>query len=62
MNYSPTGAAATLVPLTQSGRWYAIRLDLDLGAGTLDAWVDGARVATGVAMAPGPITDLALWA
>jgi hypothetical protein len=60
VNYNRTGAAANLVPATQNGHWYHVVLELDLDTGTLDAWVDGERVVAGIAMHPGPITELGL--
>lgn len=59
-NYDPSGAAASLISTVQMGRWYHIRCEIDLGAGSFDVWVDGALVASGVPMHPGPITSLAL--
>jgi hypothetical protein len=60
VNYSPSGAASNLVTSTEMGHWYHIRCDMDLDNGTLDIWVDGAKVASGISMHPGPIVGLSL--
>jgi hypothetical protein len=60
VNYSATGASRTLVPSTQSGRWYHLRFEINMVMGTMDAWVDGVLVASGLPMHPGPITALSI--
>ncbi|MGH9258645.1 MAG: hypothetical protein ACRD08_01925, partial [Acidimicrobiales bacterium] len=61
INYSPSGAATIIVPALEPGRWYRVRLDLNLDTGMLDAYVDDRLVTSGLPMAPGPISELALW-
>ncbi len=61
LNYSRTGAAATLVAAPAAGRWYRVRLELNFDAGLVDAYVDDELVAAGLPVSPGPLTDLALW-
>ena len=61
LNYSRTGAAATIVAAPAAGRWYRVRLELNVDAGLVDAYVDDALVAAGLPVSPGPLTDLALW-
>jgi hypothetical protein len=60
VNYNVSGAAATIVPSTQSGRWYHIRCDMDLDSNTLDVWVDGSLAASAITMHTGSITELRL--
>ena len=60
VNYSRTGAAATFVPATQMGRWYRIRLEMNMNTGLLDVWVDESLGASDLPMHPGPITGLSL--
>ena len=60
VNYNVSGAAITVVPATQSGRWYHFRCEIDLGTGMLNVRVDGVLVASNIQMHPGPISALAL--
>src|SRR3990172_614711 len=60
VNYSPSGAAAIIVPDTISGRWYYISADIDLDTNLLDVWVDGQPMASNIPIHPGPITDLGI--
>jgi RNA polymerase sigma factor (sigma-70 family) len=60
INYSGTGAAQTIVGSAVSGRWYHLRFDLDMTAGTVDVWVDGSLVTSDIPMHPGPITQLGI--
>lgn len=60
INYSGSGAAQTIVASTESGRWYHLRFDLDMGAGMVDVWVDGGLVLTDIPMHPGPLTALGI--
>lgn len=60
VNYNRRGGTKTLVPLTESGRWYHIRGVMDLDREQLDVWVDGRQVANGIGMNRGPIAGLSL--
>jgi hypothetical protein len=60
VNYSPGGAAINIVPVTQMGHWYHIRCDMNFNSGRMYVWVDGANVAAGIPMHPGPIVGLSL--
>jgi hypothetical protein len=60
INYSGTGAAQTIVASTISGRWYHIRIEMDLNTGSADVWVDGSLAASGIPMHPGPIASLSI--
>jgi hypothetical protein len=60
VNYSGSGAAATIVGSTQTGRWYHIRCEMDLDSNALEVWVDGTLAASGITMHTGPIIELRL--
>jgi len=60
VNYNVSGAATTIVPSTQSGRWYHIRCEMNLDSNTLKVWVDGSLVASDITMHTGAITELRL--
>ena len=60
VNYGPTGAAVTVVPATQMGRWYHLRCQADLSTGLLDVYVDDALAASAVPMHPGSIRSVSV--
>jgi hypothetical protein len=60
INYSVSGAAQTIVSATSSGRWYHIRIEMNLVSGIADVWVDGNIAASGIPMHPGPIVSLSI--
>jgi hypothetical protein len=60
VNYNNSGAAATIVSSTQSGRWYHIRCEINLDSNLLDVWVDSSLAASGITMHTGAITELRL--
>jgi Tol biopolymer transport system component len=58
-NYGPTlRDAVGIVPQTQLGHWYSIRVDFNMNTDRADVWVDGALAARDVPMHPGPIVGL----
>ena len=59
INYRRNGATETIVASTVMRKWYDIRLEIDMDARMLDAYVDDALVAAGIPIRPGPLRALA---
>jgi hypothetical protein len=57
-----TGAPAYVVQATMQDQWYRIRCDLDMDASPnrMNVYVDDVLAASGLEVAPGPITDVVL--
>ena len=59
INYRRNGATETIVASTVMRKWYDIRLEIDMDARMLDAYVDDALVTAGIPIRPGPLRALA---
>lgn len=61
LNYGPTpGQAYTFLHQTEMGRWYDIRLEINLDAELVSVFVDDALAASNIPIYPGHITNLGI--
>ena len=60
VNYHPNGAFQTIVPATQEGRFYTIRVDINMAGNFAAVYVDGLITAANFPVQSGPITGLSV--